>query len=124
MATARELTAEQRRYYADALGKRLREGAGRGADGAGARSVAARIAGALKQEYGATRVVLFGSLVSGFFTSSSDIDLAVEGVAPDRFLSCAARAEELAGEHGLDIVDLALCRPAFRDAIIRQGVPL
>ena len=39
----------------------------------------------LAEHYGVRRVVLFGSLPAGRFREGSDVDLAVDGLAPERF---------------------------------------
>lgn len=53
---------------------------------------AERLAHILVDEYGVTRVILFGSATgSRDFTESSDIDIAVEGLAKERFFEVAGR---------------------------------
>lgn len=54
---------------------------------------------------GARRVILFGSVVDAVTTESSDLDLAVEGLPPER-LEVARRAVEavLAGRVAFDLV--------------------
>lgn len=44
-----------------------------------------RLAACLRERYGATRIILFGSLAQGRFHEDSDIDLAVAGIEPGRF---------------------------------------
>jgi predicted nucleotidyltransferase len=55
----------------------------------------------LKERYGATRVVVFGSLARGDFTLGSDIDLAAWDVDPKRYYEAVARILDL----GQDVVD-------------------
>nr|WP_290668423.1 nucleotidyltransferase domain-containing protein [Ardenticatena sp.] len=80
----------------------------------------------LKEEFGATRVVLFGSLAregGRFFDERSDIDLAVWGIAPRRFFVAWAAVEAL-GETPFDLVDGALASPTLRAVIESEGVEL
>jgi predicted nucleotidyltransferase len=44
----------------------------------------------LKREFGATEVILFGSLAKGQFTDKSDIDLAVRGIPKREFFHALA----------------------------------
>lgn len=53
--------------------------------------VARRAARLLAEEFGVRRVMVFGSLAWGRFRRSSDIDLAVEGLPPERFFRADAR---------------------------------
>jgi predicted nucleotidyltransferase len=64
----------------------------------------AQVAAYLKQE-GAKEVYLFGSAATGAMRESSDIDLAVSGLAPAKFYSVAGQAEDMLGIP-LDLVDL------------------
>ncbi|GIW71997.1 MAG: hypothetical protein KatS3mg102_1539 [Planctomycetota bacterium] len=77
----------------------------------------------LCRAYGARRVRLFGSLVTGLLGTDPDIDLAVEGVPPQRFFELWGRIATLqpAGVE-VDLVDLARCTAALRRAIEQQGV--
>src|SRR3990172_10421579 len=50
----------------------------------------------LKTEFGAKEVILFGSLARrGSFMLYSDIDLAVRGIAPERFFAASAAIERV-----------------------------
>jgi predicted nucleotidyltransferase len=44
----------------------------------------------LRTRYGATDVLLFGSLATGSATEQSDVDLAVRGIAPDHYFRALA----------------------------------
>jgi uncharacterized protein len=48
------------------------------------RAAAERAAEVLLEDYGARRVWLYGSVLQAWFHEASDLDLAVEGVAPER----------------------------------------
>jgi predicted nucleotidyltransferase len=123
MSTAQDLTAAQRRTYTAAIALRL-ERAPERADADAALAAARQVAQMLKDEFGATHVWLFGSLASGAFTRYSDIDLATDGIAPERFFTCVARAEDVGGDYEVDVVDLGACRPAFRERVVTTGIQL
>ncbi len=54
---------------------------------------------------GASEVYVFGSAASGELRESSDIDLAVSGLPPEKFFVAMAQAGDALGR-GLDLVDL------------------
>ncbi len=84
---------------------------------------ARRAAGLLAERYGVRKVILFGSLAWRRPRLASDIDLAVEGLAPERFFRADA---ELAREIPIP-VDLKLlgeCPPMLRRRIETEGVVL
>ena len=84
---------------------------------------ARRAAGLLAERYGVRKVILFGSLAWRRPSLASDIDLAVEGLAPERFFRADA---ELAREIPIP-VDLKLlgdCPPVLRHRIEAEGVVL
>lgn len=60
-----------------------------------ARHDAERIAMMLRQESGATRVILFGSPITGRFAADFDINLAVDGLAPADYFAAPAKAGKL-----------------------------
>jgi len=73
-------------------------------------------------EFGATEVILFGSvLYPDRFTFRSDIDLAVRGLGPSAFL--AAYGQAMDGEIPVDLVDLDgdAVRPEVLGSIVREG---
>lgn len=87
--------------------------------------IARRAASLLRSEYGATRVVAFGSLVhDAWFTPWSDIDLAGWGIPPERFYSAVAAVTGLSSTFRVDLVDPDACRPTLRAALEREGVVL
>lgn len=69
--------------------------------------VIARVAAkVLKENYGATRVVVFGSLTnSASFTRWSDIGLAVWDVPDDRFYAAVGAVTGLTSDFKIDLVD-------------------
>jgi predicted nucleotidyltransferase len=81
----------------------------------------------LKRRYGATRVVVFGSLTGKTgFTPWSDIDLAAWGIAPEDYYLAAGTAMDIGLEEGtkVDVVDPGDCGPQFLLDIEQEGVEL
>jgi predicted nucleotidyltransferase len=76
----------------------------------------------LKNRFGARRVILFGSLAGqGVWHSQSDIDLAVEGVAPaDFFKAYSACSDLLPQGLELDLVPLEDVYPELRARILGE----
>jgi predicted nucleotidyltransferase len=79
----------------------------------------------LRERFGANGVVVFGSLAHDeWFTRWSDIDLAAWGIPPDVFFRAVAAVTGLSAEFRIDLVDPRDCRPALRQVIEREGVPV
>ncbi|MBI3183704.1 MAG: nucleotidyltransferase domain-containing protein [Myxococcales bacterium] len=89
-----------------------------------ARRTADQLAGVLAERFGASRVVLVGSLARGEFRSGSDIDLAVEGLKDDLFFKADAELARRAGDFGVDLIPIESATERFREAIVREGVLL
>ncbi len=68
------------------------------------RQVVEQAAAALK-EAGAREVYIFGSAATGPLREGSDIDLAVEGLPPERFWDAMSRAADVL-RRPLDLIDL------------------
>ncbi|MCL6643014.1 MAG: nucleotidyltransferase domain-containing protein [Candidatus Bipolaricaulota bacterium] len=87
--------------------------------------VAYQAAHLLKQRFGATRVVLFGSLARHEgFSLWSDVDLAAWGLRPDETFRAVVALIELDPEIAINLVDMAVCRPDLRAVIEQEGVEL
>ena len=87
--------------------------------------VAQQAADLLRERFGATRVVVFGSLAHrSWFTPWSDIDLAAWGIPPDAFYRAVALVTRLSPEFEIDLVESAECRPALQRVIEREGIEL
>lgn len=87
-----------------------------------ARRLATAFAGRLRTEFGATEVILFGSVLHPErFSHCSDIDLAVRGIAPAHFL----RAYGLGMDSviPIDLLDLdgEVIRPQILQSILGEG---
>lgn len=88
--------------------------------------VAARQAARLlKEQFNATRVVVFGSLAreSGF-TRWSDVDIAAWGVAPEDTFRAIGAVMDLEIEIPVNLVDVNTCRPSLLKAIEQDGIEL
>ena len=87
--------------------------------------VARAAAEALRQQFGATRVVAFGSLARrDGFTPWSDVDLAAWGIPPGAFYRAVAVVTGISPEFKLDLVALEDCPSHLRHVIEREGVAL
>jgi predicted nucleotidyltransferase len=87
--------------------------------------LARKAAQLLREEYGAERVLLFGSLAHhGWFTKWSDIDIATVGISPTRFYAAVAAITGISETFHVDLVDLEACSPTLKETISRVGIPL
>lgn len=79
----------------------------------------------LKEEFGAARVMVFGSLVhAGCFTRWSDVDIAAWGIRPEDTFRAMGAVMDLDAEVTLSLMAVEACRPALRAAIEREGIEL
>ncbi|MDH7487402.1 MAG: nucleotidyltransferase domain-containing protein [Anaerolineae bacterium] len=87
--------------------------------------VARHAAALLKEQFGATRVAAFGSLVHGYwFSRMSDIDLAAWGLPAEDYFVAVAKLQDLSPDFRIDQVTMESCRPVLRDIIVREGEAL
>jgi predicted nucleotidyltransferase len=87
--------------------------------------VARHAATLLKEQFGAARVFVFGSLVHGYwFSRTSDIDLAAWGLSADDYFVAVAKLQDLSPEFEIDLIAIPYCRPGLREVIEREGQPL
>ncbi len=82
----------------------------------------------LRRDYGVTSIELFGSYVRGEQDEASDLDVLVE-FDPARKLSLfdlAGLEQELTDRLGVrvDLVEKRSVKPALRDRILREAIPL
>jgi predicted nucleotidyltransferase len=126
--TASELTKEELRSYRPWLNmERHRKDPEASKRRDDAWKLARVAAGMLKKRFGATRVVVFGSLArKSVFTPWSDIDLAVWGIAPEKYYRAAGAAMDIGLEEGVrvDVVDPEDCDRQFLKAIEQEGIDL
>lgn len=79
----------------------------------------------LKKEFGAKRIILYGSVLHpDIFTWHSDIDLAVEGIKESEFYYAGARVEAVAGDIPVDLTPLEDAKPYILESIEEEGVIL
>ena len=87
--------------------------------------VARQAATLLKVEFGATRVVAFGSLAHGaWFNARSDIDLMVGGLPPEKFWRAWAALDLTNAGFEIDLVADDEVTDRLRDVIEHEGVEL
>ena len=87
--------------------------------------VARKAAKLLKSEFGVTEVILFGSLARREgFTPWSDIDLAVRGIAPEKFFAAFGAIERIDVNFQINLVELETCPPHLLKSIEKDGKPL
>lgn len=87
--------------------------------------LARRAAQCLRRDFGARRVVLFGSAAErSSFTRWSDVDLAVWGVPSDRFYAAVAAVTGLHADIPVDLVDGEQCGEELKKTIEQEGVEL
>lgn len=88
-------------------------------------AVARRAAAMLKEQYQATRVVVFGSLVhEGCFTRWSDVDIAAWGIAPEDTFRAIGAVMDMESPLDVNLVDVNTCRPSILEMILEEGIEL
>lgn len=125
----RELSDEKIKEYAKGLARRKRERKERRRRRRQqAREIARRCAEMLRDEYGAHRVVLFGSAAREDvpFYSNSDIDLAERGVPDEKFLEAYGRCSEKELSEGFQVqlVPIEDAYDSMKRTINNQGIEL
>ena len=87
--------------------------------------LARRAAALLREQFGATRVWVFGSLVKkGCFTPWSDVDVAAWGIRPEDTFRAIGAVMDIDAEIEVNLVDVNTCRPEFLVSIEREGIEL
>ena len=77
----------------------------------------------LREEFGATKIKVFGSaLLMDYFSIDSDIDLAAWDIPSELYFLAVSRVDEYSDEFRVDLVEPHLCRPGLRKAIDREGI--
>ena len=120
------LTAEQLATFGATMRRRAADDARRLRERRDAAWVVARKAAELlRAHFGATRVLVFGSLADGaHFGAHSDIDLAALGLAPSDHYAALGRLLALSPDFEFDLVDLDACPGELRSAILAGGIKL
>ena len=87
--------------------------------------VARRAADVLREQYGATKVVVFGSLRHPFlFHKRSDIDLAAWGIHERDYYRAVGTLLGLDVKFEVDLIEAEFARPALEALIEREGIAL
>lgn len=84
------------------------------------RATADRVAAMLRAEFAATRIWVFGSVVRPWFHEESDLDLAAEGISPERRAEAWERALFVANT-SVDLVFLEEAAPLLRERVLTDG---
>ena len=123
--TVLELTAQEWQAYRPGAQLGRSVGAQEDKRWQAAWQIARQAARVLRQEFGASRIVVFGSLArrSGF-NPWSDIDLAAWGIPADRFYRAVAVVTGLSPDFKIDLLDLETCKPALRQIAEQEGIDL
>ena len=80
-----------------------------------------RIATMLYDDFGATKVAVFGSLAEQeSFSKWSDIDIAVWGIPNDKYFRASSIASDISGLFKVDLVDFESSKGLFRERIQSQ----
>lgn len=74
----------------------------------------------LREDYGATKIILFGSLARGRFTVDSDIDLAAESIPPEKFFHALGDVNRIA-PCWVDLKPLEALEPHFLQRVMQTG---
>jgi predicted nucleotidyltransferase len=86
-------------------------------------AIAVTAAQLLRKEFGAQKVVVFGSLAhEKGFGRWSDIDLGSWGIPPEKFYSAVATVTGLSPLFKIDLLDVPECRPALQKVIEEEGI--
>ena len=79
----------------------------------------------LKEQFGAQRVALFGSILTPtFFHERSDIDLAVWGLNERLYLRALGRLLDLDPNFEFDLVEFEVAAPRLQASIQKEGQEL
>lgn len=79
----------------------------------------------LKEQFGASRVVLFGSLLNyEKMNWRSDIDLAVWGLPEKDYFQAVSRLLDVDPEFSIDLVEIQNAKPHILEVIQAEGVEL
>lgn len=105
--------------------RRLRDARALAERKARALSLAAESAALLRARFGATRVLLFGSLAHGhWFGWTSDVDLAAWGLGPEEHLLASAALADLGGDVPIVVLRAEAGPDWLQEALRTDGVEL
>ena len=79
------------------------------------------LAALLREQFGAKRIKVFGSLVDkSRYTKWSDIDLAVWGIAPEQYFKAVGAVDDLSPDINVDLVEPEMCSSLTLKRIIEE----
>jgi uncharacterized protein len=81
---------------------------------------AERAVALLRDRFGATNAIVFGSLVKDKFGEDSDIDLAVEGIEPASFFEALSAVNQYS-QRWIDLKPMEALEPRFKERVIKTG---
>ena len=77
----------------------------------------------LREEFGATQILVFGSAVSAdYFSEESDIDIAAWGTPIAQYLSAVLAVNEFHDDFKVDLSDPTLCCSTLQKRIKEEGI--
>ena len=83
------------------------------------------IATLLYDEFGATRVAVFGSLTEPIgFTKSSDIDIAVWGISDDTHSKANNKVMDMSTGFKIDLINFDMMKGYFRERVQQHAIPI
>ncbi len=84
-----------------------------------------RVATVLYQDYGASKVAVFGSLAEReLFSKNSDIDIIVWGISYNKCLDALWNTEGISSEFKIDLIDFETSNELFRERILNQAIQI
>jgi predicted nucleotidyltransferase len=124
MTTLLELSPEKiNRYRATAVKRQEEMEAQVGQRRQKAWQLAQQAAQLLRDQFGVSRVVVFGSLVRDYgFTQWSDVDIAAWGISPTDTFRAIGAVMDLDAEIVVNLVDVNTARPTLLATIERDGI--
>jgi len=85
--------------------------------------LARQAAEVLRRDFGATRVVVFGSLLRpSMFGERSDVDIAAWGIQPQDTLRAMSAVAYLDEQVEVNLVDVNTCKPDILQVIESEGI--
>jgi predicted nucleotidyltransferase len=129
MPTALELTRDGWKSYLDGARRRLAIPELTDAEKGEREQLLRRVrkaAEVLKNQFGARRVLLFGSLAQPlWFKEDSDVDLAVEGLKSGKdYWEAWQVVEEIIADRLVDLIEIETAGESLRQAVQRYGAEL
>ena len=84
-----------------------------------------RVATVLYQDYGASKVAVFGSLAEReLFSKNSDIDIIVWGISYNKCLDVLWNTKGISSEFKIDLIDFETSNELFRERILNQAIQI